>query len=66
MQDIEKRLVEVTIGQLLKDSPKYRKQVLDAVKNRRERGSFLPSQKSDTQRWKIGELLKLMLRLVDV
>jgi Retrotransposon gag protein/Zinc knuckle len=37
MQDIEKRLAEVTIGQLLRDSPKYRKQVLDAVRNRRRR-----------------------------
>jgi hypothetical protein len=37
MQDIKKRLAEVTIGQLLKDSPNYRKQVLDVVRNRRRR-----------------------------
>ncbi|CAM6104216.1 unnamed protein product [Calypogeia fissa] len=38
MQDIEKRLAEVTIGQLLRDNPKYRRQVMEAVKIRRRRG----------------------------
>ena len=47
MQDIQKRLAEVTIGQLLKDSPKYRKQVLDAVKTRRRRR--LPSTVTDVR-----------------
>ncbi|CAM6125094.1 unnamed protein product [Calypogeia fissa] len=37
MQDIEKRLAEVTIGQLLRDNPKYRKQVMDAIKIRRRK-----------------------------
>lgn len=37
VKDIEDKLAEVTIGQLLKDNPKYRKQVLDSVQIRRRR-----------------------------
>ncbi|CAM6102374.1 unnamed protein product [Calypogeia fissa] len=37
MQDIEKRLAEVTIGQLLRDNPKYPKQVMDALKTKRKK-----------------------------
>ena len=47
MQDIQKRLAGVTIGQLLKDSPKYRKQVMDAVKIRRRKK--LPSTIADVR-----------------
>ena len=47
MKDIEKRQAEITIGQLLKDSPAYRKQVMDAVKTRRKRR--LPSTISDVR-----------------
>src|SRR5450759_4665054 len=47
MKDIEKRLAEVTIGQLLKDSPRYRMQVMDAVKIRRRRK--LPATISDVR-----------------
>jgi hypothetical protein len=37
MEDIEKRVSEATIGQLLKDNPKYRKVLADSLKMKRKR-----------------------------
>ena len=46
MQDIEKRLADVTIGELLRDSPAYRKQLMDSLKVKRRR---LPSTIADVR-----------------
>ncbi len=65
MKDIEKRLADVTIGQLLKDSPAYRKQVLDAVKLRRRKR--LPSTIHDVRYTEIEDWghLRSTQRLMD-
>ena len=37
MEDIEKRMSEATIGQLLNDNPKYRKALANSLKVKRRR-----------------------------
>jgi hypothetical protein len=47
MEDIEKRVSKATIGQLLKDNPKYRKVLADSLKTKRKRR--LPKTFSDVK-----------------